>query len=312
MVLTLMNIHRVAIPHGSVILAFAFPLRILFFGYVKMIGDKRDLKKTDGGMPCIAASSYLNTAPLIWSYIYGSRQRDARLLTDTSPAACGDMLGKGLADIALVPVIEYQRDSSLLVVPNVCVGSRSGVRSVVIATHYPDLKDVRTIGLDTSSRTSSVLIQIIFREFLAIEPVCTTYLPDVRAMLKTSDAALVIGDPAMTFPRDDLYVHDLASLWHEYTGLGFVFAMWMARKGSREVVRSVDLAGARDEGIANFRDIVERYHAALGLPREELLSYLTNNITFKMDDDMSKGLELYFKLAHKHGFIASSRPLRMI
>ena len=131
-------------------------------------------------------------------------------------------------------------------------------------------------------------------------------------MLEASDAALVIGDPAMTFPRADLHVHDLASLWYEYTGLGFVFAMWMAREGAGEVVRSVDLAGARDEGVANLAAIVERYHSTLGLPREELMSYLRDNITFKMNDDMSRGLELYFKLAHKHGFILSSRPLRMI
>lgn len=260
----------------------------------------------------MAASSYLNTAPLIWSFIYGSKQSDVELLTDAAPAACGDILASGEAEIALVPVIEYQRMPNVLVVPDVCVGSRVRVRSVVLATRLKDLKDIRTIALDTSSRTSSVLIQLIFREFLGIEPKCRQSVPDLRAMLETNDAALIIGDPAMVFPREDLEVHDLASLWHEYTGLGFVFAMWMARESEVDQVRAVEFAAARDEGLAHIEDIVDRYHLTLGLPREELRSYLLDNITFRLDEDMRGGLELYYNLAHKHGFITSVHPLRML
>lgn len=260
----------------------------------------------------MAASSYLNTAPLIWSFIYGSMQSDVELLTDAAPAVCGDILARGEAEIALVPVIEYQRISNILVVPDVCVGSRGRVRSVVLATRHKDLKDVRTIALDTSSRTSSVLIQIIFREYLGVEPKCKPSVPDLRAMLETNDAALIIGDPAMVFPREDLQVHDLASLWRECTGLGFVFAMWMARESEIEQVRTVDFAGARDEGLAHLDDIVDLYHPKLGLPREELRSYLLDNITFKLDAEMREGLDLYYSLARKHGFVASVLPLRLI
>ena len=270
------------------------------------------MNDTNRVKPRVAASSYLNTAPLIWSFIYGSMQSDVELLTDAAPAVCGDCLARGEAEVALVPVIEYQRIPNILIVPDVCVGSRERVRSVVLATRHKDLKDVRTIALDTSSRTSSVLVQIIFREFLGIEPQCRPSVPDLRAMLESSDAALIIGDPAMVFPRDDLEVHDLASLWREFTGLGFVFAMWMARESEVNQVRTVDFAGARDEGLAHLDSIVELYHFKLSLPREELRSYLLDNITFRLDAEMRKGLELYYSLAHKHGFIASVLPLKMI
>jgi chorismate dehydratase len=236
-------------------------------------------------------------------------QRDIELLTDAAPAACGDMLARGEAEIALVPVIEYQRISNLMVVPKVCVGSRKRVRSVVLATRHRDLKDVRTIAIDTSSRTSSVLIQIIFREFLGIEPECIASVPDLREMLEMSDAALIIGDPAMVFPREDLEVHDLADLWYQHTGLGFVFAMWMARDSDVERVRSVDFAGARDEGLANVEKIIDLYRPKLDLPREELRSYLLDNITFNLDAGMLAGLDRYYMLAHKHGFIPTARPL---
>ena len=67
---------------------------------------------------------------------------------------------------ALVPVIEYQRISDLLIVPDVCVGSRSAVRSVVLVSRLNNLKKVRRVALDNSSRTSVALVKIIFREFL--------------------------------------------------------------------------------------------------------------------------------------------------
>src|SRR6266508_519873 len=171
---------------------------------------------TDDSLPRIAASSYLNTAPLIWSFIHGSERDLAALFTDTAPARCAEMLATGEVDAALVPVIECQRISDILVVPDVCVGSRSAVRSVVLATKLNNLKKVKRIALDDSSRTSVALVKIIFRELLGFEPEWQTLRPDLRSMLEHNDAALIIGDPAMRIPRDRFRVFDLATLWHDY------------------------------------------------------------------------------------------------
>ena len=260
----------------------------------------------------MAASSYLNSAPLIWSFARGARAREVALLTDAAPARCGDMLARGEVEAALVPVIEYQRLPEVAVVPGVCVGARRAVRSVVLVTRCADLKDVRTLALDESSRTSAALVQIIFREFVGREVQTAPASPDVRAMLAAHDAALVIGDPAMTFARENLRVHDLALLWREFTGLGFVFAMWMAHEGASARVRGVDFAGARDEGLASVEEIVDVYERELGRPREELVRYLTRNIAFELDEEMRAGLELFFRLAHKHGVTDTLRPLKFI
>jgi chorismate dehydratase len=222
------------------------------------------------------------------------------------------MLERGEVEAALVPVIEYQRMNDVLVVPDVCVGSRGRVRSVVLATRKSELKDVQTVALDTSSRTSATLIRIIFREFIGFEPEWKTAAPDLNAMLKENDAALLIGDPAMIFPRENLRVYDLANLWREYTGLGFVFAMWMARSEAAERVRRIDFAGARDEGLARVDEIAASYEATLGLPHSELRAYLLENISFTLDAEMRDGLKLFYELAHRHGMIPTLRPLRML
>lgn len=260
----------------------------------------------------IAASSYLNTAPLIWSFLRGTRRRDVSLLTDAAPARCADMLARGVADVALVPVVEYQRMPEVEVLAGVCVGARRAVRSVVLVTRGMELEDVRTVALDVSSRTSAALVEVIFREFLRRAPQFSQGTPDPHAMLETHDCALVIGDPAMTFARDGLRVYDLASVWRERTGLGFVFAMWMAQGVARERVRAIDFAAARDEGLAHAEEIAAEYASKLGKEPDELLAYLRENICFELDAEMRAGLELFYRLAHRHGIIEAARPLRLL
>ncbi len=277
-------------------------------------GRKKRVKvggRTEGA-PRVAASSYLNTAPLIWSFMYGTRRREVELVTDTAPARCADMLARREVEAALVPVIEYQRIPDLAVVPGVCVGSRSRVRSVVIVTRERlELEGVRTVAVDVSSRTSAALARIIFREFLGFEPEWKVRAPDLDAMLHKNDAALIIGDPAMTFSRTGGYVYDLADLWRRHTGLGFVFAMWMARAHDLEKVRDLDFAGARDEGLEHVEDIASLYRRRVGLSPGEIETYLLENISFDLDDGMRAGLELFNTLAHKHGIIPAVRPLKM-
>jgi chorismate dehydratase len=275
---------------------------------------KRELNRDSlkGGAPRVAASSYLNTAPLIWSFTRGRRRGEVELVTDTAPARCADMLARGQVEAALVPVIEYQRLPETVVVPGVCVGARREVHSVVLVTRGRRLEEVESVALSIESRTSAALIEVIFREFLGRAPRLEPFVPDLANMLERHDAALVIGDPAMTFERRGLRVYDMAALWREHTGLGFVFAMWMADAGASRRVTDINFAAARDEGLASIDEIVEEYEGELGRPREELVRYLTENIAFDLDGEMRAGLELYFRLAHRHGVIQNLRPLKFL
>src|SRR5436190_16988199 len=224
--------------------------------------------------PRIAASSYLNTAPLIWSFTHGSQREKVELLTDTAPARCAEMLARGEVDAALVPVIEYQRIDEISIVPDVCVGSKTAVRSVVLVTRKNNLKKVERVALDESSRTSAALVKIIFREFLGFEPEWKTVASNLHTMMQQADTALIIGDPAMTIPRDQFRVFDLATLWHEFTALGFVFAMWMVRNESERRVRSVDFAAARDEGLRSLDRVIVDYPHTIEISNDQIRRYL--------------------------------------
>ncbi|HEX8117874.1 MAG TPA: menaquinone biosynthesis protein [Pyrinomonadaceae bacterium] len=271
-----------------------------------------DIDSFRGAAPRVAASSYLNTAPLVWSFARGRRRGEVELVTDTAPARCADMLARGQVEAALVPVIEYQRLPETAVVPGVCVGARREVHSVVLVTRGRELKEVESVALSIESRTSAALVEVLFREFVGRAPRLEPFVPQLSDMLERHDAALVIGDPAMTFERRGLRVYDMAALWREFTGLGFVFAMWMADASASERVRAVDFAAARDEGLAAVEEIAAEYERGLGRPREELIRYLPENISFSLDEEMRDGLELFFRLAHKHGVTQSHRPLRFL
>jgi chorismate dehydratase len=262
----------------------------------------------------VAASSYLNSAPLIWSFLQGPHEGSVDFV-EAVPARCAQLLAQSTVEVALVPVIEYQRIAGGSLVPNVCVGSRKEVLSVVLVSKNKRLEDIRTVALDESSRTSATLVKIIFREFMKREPEWTTRAPNLEAMLEQNDAALIIGDPGMTFPRQGLNVWDMAGLWRQHTGLGFIFAMWMVRGdaiGATERARNVDFAGARDEGVAHIEEIVRSYQDKIPMRIQELRNYLTENIVFNVDESMERGLRLYFELAFKHGLIESVKPLKFI
>jgi len=221
-------------------------------------------------------------------------------------------LAQADVDVALVPVIEYQRTPEVSLVSDVCVASRKEVHSVILISRNTELENINSVALDESSRTSATLIKVIFREFLKRDPKWTTHSPNLDEMLAQNDAALMIGDPAMMLPRETLKVWDMARLWRNYTGLGFVFAMWMVRDDALDRVRRIDFAAARDEGVAHKDEIVSEYHELLGLSRESLRHYLDENISFNLDAELRSGLDLYFQLAHRHQLLEQVKPLKTV
>jgi chorismate dehydratase len=247
----------------------------------------------------ISASSYLNTAPLVWSFLYGQNHGKVEIVLDNAPARSVELFSERRVDAALVPVFTYQSLDDVYIVPDVCVGAHDRVRSVCLVTKGKELNEVKSVALDNSSRTSVALTKIIFREFLGFVPEWREAEPDVDKMLSSNDCALLIGDPALRLAQTGLRVFDIAELWNDQTGLGFVFAMWM----TREKTSPIDFAAACDEGLAHVDEIVANYLPELAMTHREMREYLTENISYTVDDVMRQGMELFFKLARKHQLI---------
>ncbi len=229
---------------------------------------------------------------------------------DNAPARSAELLQQKRVDAALVPVIEYQRIEDVLLIPKVCVGAREKVRSVCLVTKDLDLRDVESVALDASSKTSVALTRIIFREFYGFEPHYNEAKPNLSEMLMHSNCALLIGDPALTVDEKIYRKFDLAEIWKEYTGFGFVFAMWMTNAGKSEIAKTIDFCRIRDEGLNHLDEIIANYETEIALDRDGFKEYLSENISYTIDDSMRRGLSLYFELAHKYRLIERLKPLQ--
>jgi chorismate dehydratase len=144
----------------------------------------------------IGAVSYLNARPCVVGL---DRQPRFDLRFDL-PARCAALLHEGSIDLGLVPSIEYLRGpagaGTYRIVPDVAIASFGRVASVALYTTRP-IADVKSIALDTSSRTSVALTRVLCARAWHIDPGFEPIGPDLAAMLEQCDAALVIGDAAL-------------------------------------------------------------------------------------------------------------------
>lgn len=269
----------------------------------------------------IAASTYLNSAPLVYSFAQGELRHRYKFLGDAAPSRCAAMLSAGQCEIALIPVVEYQRIPGLRIIPEIAVASKNRVRSVLLAARCP-LKEARNVTLDASSRTSQALVKILFARRYGSQPVFSERTPDAKIecenMLEASDAALVIGDPAMRLSasaeRLGVRIYDLAEEWRAMTGLPFVFAVWAAREDACDQSPSLvrDFLAAKREGQGRLEEIAAQYTRELGLPQADLVSYLRDNVNYDLDAENIAGMRRYFELAHKLGLIPEAHEPKFL
>jgi chorismate dehydratase len=256
----------------------------------------------------LGAVSYLNTRPLV----EGLGSRADVLVRFDVPARCADLLEGGLIDLGLIPAFEYARHTDYLVVPDVAIASRGAVESVAIFTRR-DIADVRSIALDTSSRTSASLVRLLCAVHFRIEPVFRPASPDLTAMLETADAALLIGDPALFTDAAAIGVRkiDLGSVWTEMTGLPFVWAFWAGRAGAAPDAVCRLLRETRDRGVAAIDAIAGR-EAPGDAPRARLIArYLREAIAYDLNGPFVEGVRTFYRLLAEQGLVERRAELRM-
>lgn len=243
----------------------------------------------------IGAVRYLNTKPLIFGL--PALLPDAEIVLDL-PSRLADGLAGGALDVALIPSVEYLRDPSYTIISDACIACRGPVLSVKLFSRTP-LVEIRTLALDEGSRTSAALARILLKERFDLTPRLQPLAIGAAVADVAADAVLVIGDRAMHLPGGGPFaeVWDLGDEWVRWTGLPFVFAMWVARSGFDAAGVAGSLSAARDLGLANLQAIAAAEAAPLGLSRPQCLSYLRDNLYFFLGPREREGLERFRLLA---------------
>jgi chorismate dehydratase len=251
--------------------------------------------------------NFLNSKPLAWGFLKG-HHADLFAPSYHPPALVARLLGQGNLDIGLIPSIEVQRIPNLRVLPDMCVGAKQEVRSVVLVSRGP-VEGIRRVALDVNSRTSSTLVRILLRERWGLDPEYLHERPDPERMLSEADAALIIGDPALRLDREKYHVIDLAAEWRTLTGLPFVFAVWAVRPEVEIPDLPFYFKSSLRYGLSSLDTLVREAAAELGLDTSEVRTYLTENLHFFLRAEEIEGLEEFYRRAHSHGLILEPRAV---
>ncbi len=258
-------------------------------------------------LPKVSVVQYLNTVPLIWGMLKGDEQGKFEL-SYTTPAGCAEAVRARKADLGIIPSIEYQRLDRAQVIAGISIASKDEVKSVLLLSKVP-VEKVSSVAVDNSSRSSAALVRILMRKFYSRFITVTPSAPRPDEMLGRADAALVIGDPALTYQGGAAYVYDLAAEWKKFTGLPFVFALWVGHEDSRLSKFRKDFESSRDFGLSRVDEIAAEYGPKLKLAPEAVKVYLTRNIDYSLDEDNCKGLRLFYRLAREAGIIPVEKDL---
>jgi chorismate dehydratase len=130
-----------------------------------------------------------------------------------------------------------------------------------------------------------------------------------------AEAALFIGDVALRRCAEPQEVTmDLGAEWTTWTGLPFVYALWLitdraAGRPETETLHKVLLA-RRDAIETDAEDLAARAGARYGFPPSRLRSYWSN-IRYDLDERMLSGLRHFLTLAEEIGQAPPVKEIRL-
>ena len=179
---------------------------------------------------------YTNDLPIYAAFDDGALAYPGTLHADV-PARLNAMLLDGRLDLSPISAFTWAANwERLVLLPDLCIGARDEVVSVVLVSpEHPAQLDGEPINVSAESASGYNLLRVILERRFGVRP---QYIEEADALARAHDGApaLLIGDAAIdaieTFPASRRY--DLGTLWHEWTGLQTVFAVWAARRESFE------------------------------------------------------------------------------
>ena len=255
----------------------------------------------------LGAVGYLNARPLTWAL---DRSPERWRVRYDVPSICADLLRSNQIDLGLIPSIEYLQAPDYRFVPGIGIGSRGPVASVALFSRVP-VGDIRRIALDTSSRTSVALIKVLCHHRFAIRPEFVPHGPDLGAMTREADAALLIGDPALEADPNALGLRkiDLGEEWTAMTGLPFVYAAWTGRPGAIDDEGVRALQDAQEEGSRSIDAIAAEYARGDAAGAARAAAYLRHNVKYGLGSDEAAGLQIFLDYAAELGLAPRKRTL---
>lgn len=263
--------------------------------------------------------SFLNVLPIYHPLEAGIIPHNFELVSGP-PAFLNDLMALGQLHISSCSCIEYARHPDrYYLVRDLSIGSRGPVLSVLLLSQIPVSQlSGREILISGESHTSVALLRMMLRDYYQVDVSFRT--GNVTHELAFPDppvAFLAIGDEALRLRDLAAYPHrlDLAEAWRAWTGLPFVFGLWVisaeaVRAGMFESDPGELLRQGRDWGLANMDVILDLTGHGCPLSREQLRDYYLNGLFYTMSGDELEGLKFFYHKLRQAGLIQAPPVLR--
>lgn len=247
--------------------------------------------------PRLQGVAYLNAWPVLYGLMVG---RESQRLRMALPSVLAQRLVARDVDIALAPIATLASGSGFEVARNVCIGADGPVASVLIVAERP-IEELELLLLDTASRTSVVLAQLIAAHLRKGRPLEVQAGDHARMARDVHGAtgAVVIGDHALALRHRYAVQLDLGEAWKTWTGLPFVFAAWIAQEGAIDQGTQHMLERSLAHGLEARREIGHMWAAQHGGEPAFYEHYLTHNIRYTFDERFQAGLREFLARAEK-------------
>jgi len=255
---------------------------------------------------------YINCYPVYGGIDRGVVALDAELV-DGIPSHLNRLMARGALDISVISAVEYARDTArYLLLPDLAISCDGPVRSVMLFSRVPAASlSGRRVLVTRSSMTSVALLELLFEHVWEARPafvpadaeiadLARAEQPEHDARLIIGDAALLLSSGASDLAREYPYAYDLGTAWKEWTGLPFVFAVWVALRTTpveHSLGLHAQLIRSRDWGLAHLEELADQASAATGVSRPAALEYLSG-LDYGLRYEHLAGLTTFFgKLA---------------
>jgi chorismate dehydratase len=253
---------------------------------------------------------YLNVLPVYFPLESGIVSHPFSIVAGT-PAYLNELAARGALDISPVSSIEYARHADLYyIVPDLSISSFGEVKSVLLLSRRPvEQLGERKILVTPQSHTSVGLLKVLSKMRYEMDPVFETGAPaDFSANGGGPEAFLAIGDEALRLNGKRMFPHvlDLGTAWYEWTGLPFVFALWVVRKkavdekNGRIPAAVKALLDSKRWGCSYIERICEEAARAGVLEIDELHEYY-RCLRYDLNERERRGLELFYSCLRQIG-----------